>query len=176
MRKQPQSPFFSSLAHAFTELENIGFTHRTLVGKRHCRGMQLQSVRSNTGNKECTTSATPAPCDSKQTPCTSFPLSCNICTGTLCVLPSQSLRRVHSVFVAGGIALLRYLARITLKSSDQKRTECEEKPSSSLPGVRARVRLHHQILSRHQCRHPSRGILEQLSIRVCSKIAAKTCS
>ena len=37
---------FSSLSHALTELENIGFTHRTLVGKRHRRGMQLQSVRA----------------------------------------------------------------------------------------------------------------------------------
>ena len=46
----------------------------------------------------------------------------------------------------GGLALLRYLARITLKSCAQKkRTECEEKPFSSLPGARSRVRLHHQF-------------------------------
>ena len=44
--KRASVSVFSSLSHALTKLENIGFAHRTLVGKRHCRGMQLQSVRA----------------------------------------------------------------------------------------------------------------------------------
>ena len=44
--KRASVTVFSSLSHALTKLDNIGFTHRTLVGKRHCRGMQLQSVRA----------------------------------------------------------------------------------------------------------------------------------
>ena len=44
--KRVSVPVFSFLSHVLTKLENIGFPHRTLVGKRHCRGMQLQSVRA----------------------------------------------------------------------------------------------------------------------------------
>ena len=174
MRKEPQSPSFPS-SHMSSQ------SWRTLVS--HI-GHSLESVIAVAcnfspcephQNKECTTSATPALCDSKQSVhlFSSFVqhLHWYFLCASFSVTPPRS-QRVRG----GGIALLQYLARITLKSSAQKRTECEEKPSSSLPGVRSRVRLHHQIFSRHQCRHPSRGILEQLSIRVCSKIAAKTCS
>ena len=44
--KRASVSVFPSLSHALSHLDNIGFTHRTLVGKRHCRGMQLQSVRA----------------------------------------------------------------------------------------------------------------------------------
>ena len=61
------------------------------------------SVRASHPKTSCvTSSATPAPCDSKKNSVHLFPLSSDICTGTFCVLPSQSRRRVHSAFVAVG--------------------------------------------------------------------------
>ena len=71
----------------------------------------------------------------KKTPCTSFPLFvrhlyCYVLCASFSVTPPCS-QRVRG----GGTTLLQYFARITLKSRAQKRTECEEAPTSSLPGV-----------------------------------------
>ena len=107
--------------------------------------MQLQSVRATPKQGVYLKRKLQATCDSKKTPCTTFPLFvrhlyCYVLCASFSVTPPCSQR-----FCGGGIALLQYLAQITLKSRAHKRTECDAKPSSSLPGVRARVRVHHQF-------------------------------
>ena len=100
--KRASVSVFSSLSHALTELENIGFTHRTLVGKRHRRGMQLQSVRATPKQGGVPQAQLQPHVIHKNSSAPLFLFSSNICTGTFCVLPPQSLRRVHSAFVAVG--------------------------------------------------------------------------
>ena len=82
----------------------------------------------------------------KKTPCTSFPLFvrhlyCYVLCASFSVTPPCSQR-----VCGGGIALLQYLAQITLKSRAQQRTECEEKTFLK-SSWSSRVRLHHQIFS-----------------------------
>ena len=134
MRKEPQSLSFppSHMPSVIwtTLVSHIGHSLESVIAVA-CNFSPCEPPQ----NKLCTSSATPAPCDSKKTPCTSFPLFvrhlyCYVLCASFSVTPPCSQR-----VCGGGIALLQYLAQITLESSAQQRTECEEKPSSSLPVV-----------------------------------------
>ena len=174
MRKEPQSPSFPH-----SHMPSLNW--RTLAS--HI-GHSLESVIAAASNfspceppqnKGCTSSATQAPCDSENSVHLFSSFVQHLYWYVLCA--SSSVTPPCSQRVRGGeIALLRYLARITLKTCAQKKDGMRRKTflksswgsfTSSSPS---------STFSKLQCRHPSRGILGHLSIRVCPKIAAKTCS
>ena len=118
--KRASVSVFSSLSHALTKLENIGFTHRTLVGKRHRRGMQLQSVRATLKTRGVPQAQLKHHVIHKNSVHLFSSFVQHLYWYVLCASSSVTppcSQRVRG----GGIALLRYLARILLKSCAQKK-------------------------------------------------------
>ena len=106
------------------------FTPRAHAGYRHSRNVQLQPVRA-TKKTACTSCAT---------------LASSICIGMFCASLSQPRRRVLA-----WMDPLPYRARITFKSSAQKKKHLRRRPFLSLPEVHGRLRLPHQIPSELRC-------------------------
>ena len=175
MRKEPQSPSFPH-----SHMPSLNW--RTLAS--HI-GPSLESVIAVAcnfspceppQNKGCASSATQAPCDSEK------------------LRPPLFLFRPTSVLVRFVCFLLSHSAVFTARSwrwDSSAPVSCadhiEIMRANKKDGMRRKTFLKSSwgsftssspssIFSKLQSRHPSRGILGHLSIRVCPKIAAKTCS
>ena len=174
MRKEPQSPSFP---HSHmpplnwrTLASHIGHSLESVIAAA-CNFSPCEPPQ----NKGCTSSATQAPCDPKK----------KLCAPLLLFRPTSVLVRfvcfLHSaVFTARScrwdstapVSCADHIEIMRAKKKDGMRRKTFLKSSwssftSSSPS---------SIFSNLQCRHPSRGNLGHLSIRVCPKIAAKTCS
>ena len=88
----PTSQCFHFVNSRCYQVREYCFAHRTHVGNRHRRNIELQSVRAAQKQGARTSCATLALYDSEN-PCTSRPLLSNIYTGTFCAL--------LALFVAG---------------------------------------------------------------------------